>query len=73
MSVFGNWTVGKRLVAGFGLSALTLLMVAAVSYYNINRLIEKFASPGSLIESLQTRRQVPEQGCLFRPAWRQHC
>jgi methyl-accepting chemotaxis protein len=40
MNVFGNWTVGKRLVAGFGLSALTLLMVAAVSYYNISRLIE---------------------------------
>ena len=40
MSVFSNWTVGKRLVAGFGLSALTLVVIAAVSYYNINRLIE---------------------------------
>ncbi len=40
MTMFSNWTVGKRLVAGFGLSALTLLIVAGVAYYNINRLIE---------------------------------
>ena len=40
MTVFSNWTVGKRLVAGFGLSALTLLIVAGVAYYNITRLIE---------------------------------
>src|SRR5882757_2534406 len=40
MSVFGNWTVGKRLVAGFGLSALTLVVISVVSYYNASRLIE---------------------------------
>ena len=40
MNMFSNWTVGKRLVAGFGLSALTLVVIAAVSYYNTNRLIE---------------------------------
>ena len=28
MSLFNNWTVGRRLIAGFGLSALTLVMVA---------------------------------------------
>ena len=40
MSVFGNWTVGKRLLAGFGLSALTLVVISVVSYYNASRLIE---------------------------------
>ena len=40
MTAFSNWTVGKRLVAGFGLSALTLLLISAISYYNIGRLIE---------------------------------
>ena len=40
MIAFNSWTVGKRLVAGFGLSALTLVVIAAVTYYNINRLIE---------------------------------
>ena len=37
---FGNWTVAKRLVVGFGLSALTLVIIAVVSYFNTSRLIE---------------------------------
>ena len=40
MSVFSNWTVGRRLVAGFGLSALTLVLIAVVSYRNAHQLIE---------------------------------
>jgi methyl-accepting chemotaxis protein len=40
MSIFGNWTVGRRLVSGFGLSALTLVLVAVVSYRNAHLLIE---------------------------------
>ena len=40
MHLFSNWTVGRRLVAGFGLSALTLVLVAVVSYRNANLLIE---------------------------------
>jgi methyl-accepting chemotaxis protein len=40
MNFFSNWTVGKRLVAGFGLSALTLVVIAFLAYYNITRLIE---------------------------------
>ena len=40
MDLFSNWTVGKRLVAGFGLSALTLALIAGIAYYNANRLIE---------------------------------
>jgi methyl-accepting chemotaxis protein len=40
MNFFSNWTVGKRLVAGFGLSALTLGVIAIVAYFNITRLIE---------------------------------
>jgi methyl-accepting chemotaxis protein len=43
MTIFSNWTVTKRLVAGFGLSALTLVIIAAVSYYNTSRLIENDA------------------------------
>jgi CHASE3 domain sensor protein len=40
MNAFSNWTVGKRLVAGFGLSALTLVVISIVSYHNASRLIE---------------------------------
>jgi methyl-accepting chemotaxis protein len=39
MNFFSNWTVGKRLLVGFGLSALTLAAIATITYYNINRLI----------------------------------
>ena len=38
--MFANVTVGKRLVAGFGLAAFTLLLIALVSYRNANLLIE---------------------------------
>jgi methyl-accepting chemotaxis protein len=43
MKAFGNWTVGKRLGAGFGLAALTLIVIAMVSYRNANLLIENDA------------------------------
>lgn len=43
MNFFSSWTVGKRLLVGFGLSALTLAVIAAITYYNINRLIENDA------------------------------
>jgi len=43
MSMFSNWTVGRRLVAGFGLSALTLVLIAAISYRNAYLLIENDA------------------------------
>ena len=38
--MFGNWTVGRRLVAAFGLAALTLVVIALISYRNAARLIE---------------------------------
>lgn len=38
--MFSNWTVGKRLVAGFGLSAIVMGLVATVAYLNTNRLVE---------------------------------
>jgi methyl-accepting chemotaxis protein len=38
--MFKNWTVGRRLVVGFTLSALTLMLVAVVSYRNAYLLIE---------------------------------
>ncbi len=40
MSMFSNWTVTKRLVFSFGLAALTLLVIAVISYLNTYRLIE---------------------------------
>ena len=43
MKMFRNWTVGRRLVAGFGLAGLTLLLVIFVSYRNIVGLIENDA------------------------------
>src|SRR6266481_5527316 len=38
--MFSNWTVGRRLVAAFGLAALTLVAIALISYRNASRLIE---------------------------------
>jgi methyl-accepting chemotaxis protein len=38
--MFANLTVGKRLVAGFGVAALTLLLIASISYHNANVLID---------------------------------
>jgi methyl-accepting chemotaxis protein len=38
--MFENMTVSKRLVAGFGLAALTLLLIAGISYRNAGLLIE---------------------------------
>lgn len=43
MTLFSNWTVGKRLAAGFGLSALTLLVISTVSYINASKQIENDA------------------------------
>jgi methyl-accepting chemotaxis protein len=43
MRMFGNWTVGKKLAASFGLAALTLVVIAVVSYRNASRLIENDA------------------------------
>jgi methyl-accepting chemotaxis protein len=40
MNTFSNWTVGKRLIAGFGLSAFTLVVIVVISYLNTSRLIE---------------------------------
>src|SRR5579862_3858985 len=37
--MFGNMTVGKRLIAGFGASALTLVVIAVVSFHNAELLI----------------------------------
>jgi methyl-accepting chemotaxis protein len=52
MKMFSNWTVGKRLAIGFGLAGLTLLVIAFVSYRNINSLI---ANDGWVEHSHQVR------------------
>ena len=41
--MFGNWSVGRRLLAGFGLAGLTLLLIVFVSYRSITGLIENDA------------------------------
>ena len=38
--MFGNLTVGKRLLAAFSVAVVTLALIAAVSYFNVNRQIE---------------------------------
>jgi methyl-accepting chemotaxis protein len=38
--MFANITVGKKLVIGFGLSTLTLVLIVVLSYLNIDRTIE---------------------------------
>jgi CHASE3 domain sensor protein len=38
--MFANLTVGKKLLTGFGVAALTLLLIATISYRNANLLIE---------------------------------
>jgi methyl-accepting chemotaxis protein len=43
MSMFSNWTVARRLIVGFGLAALTLMVIAVASYRNTYRLIENDA------------------------------
>jgi methyl-accepting chemotaxis protein len=36
----GQWTVGKRLGAGFGLALLLLVLIAGVSYWSLSRLVD---------------------------------
>jgi methyl-accepting chemotaxis protein len=38
--MFGNLTVGKRLIVGFGAAAITLIIIAVVSYQNIAVLLD---------------------------------
>jgi CHASE3 domain sensor protein len=57
MSLFSNWTVGRRLIAGFGLSAATLILVAVVSYRNANLLIE---NDGLVEHSHQVRLELAD-------------
>src|SRR5882757_8150272 len=38
--MFDNWTVGRRLAAGFALAGLTLLVIAVVAYRTTSGLIE---------------------------------
>src|SRR4051794_8090451 len=40
LRMFGNLTVGKKLVTGFGLAAFTLVVISTLSYRNASLLIE---------------------------------
>jgi methyl-accepting chemotaxis protein len=57
MTMFSSWTVGRRLVAGFGLAALTLAVIAIVSYRNARDLIENDAL---LAHSQQVRFELAD-------------
>ncbi|HWD58450.1 MAG TPA: methyl-accepting chemotaxis protein [Stellaceae bacterium] len=57
--MFGSWTFAKKLALGYGLAALTLLVIAAVSYRttdelvaNDDRLIESYAFQAALADLL---------------------
>jgi len=71
--MFANLTVGKRLVAGFGLAALTLLLMALVSYRNANLLIDTERWVG---HTYQVRAELADlfstQGRGDRPARLHH-
>jgi methyl-accepting chemotaxis protein len=53
--MFKNWTVGRRLVSGFGVAGLTLVLIAFVSYRSITGLIE---NDGWVEHSNQVRLQL---------------
>jgi CHASE3 domain sensor protein len=38
--MYGHWTFGKRITAGFGFSGLVILLIGIVGYYSAHRLIE---------------------------------
>ncbi len=38
--MLGNWSVNSKLMAGFGLAALVLVLIATTAYRNASRLIE---------------------------------
>jgi methyl-accepting chemotaxis protein len=57
MNMFGNWTVGRRLVAAFGLAALTLVVIALFSYRNASRLIE---NDGWVAHTYQVRTELAD-------------
>jgi CHASE3 domain sensor protein len=43
MSMFSNWTVGRRLIVGFAVAGLTLIIIAVISYRNTYHLIDNDA------------------------------
>jgi methyl-accepting chemotaxis protein len=63
--MFSNWTVGRRLVTGFGLAALTLVLIAAVSYRNTSLLIENDAQ---VAHTYQVRTGLADLVSLLKDA-----
>ncbi len=55
--MFGNWTFGRRLAAGFGLAGLTLVAIAAVSYRNSDALL---ANEQWVTHTQQVRTDIAE-------------
>jgi methyl-accepting chemotaxis protein len=53
--MFANWTVGRRLITGFGLAGLTLVVIALAAYQNITGLI---ANDGQVEHSNQVRIEL---------------
>jgi methyl-accepting chemotaxis protein len=63
--MFANWTVGRRLIAGFGLAALTLVVIAVVSYRNATGLIENDAW---VAHTYQVRTELADLLSQFKDA-----
>jgi CHASE3 domain sensor protein len=55
--MFATMTVSKRLIAGFSLAALTLLLIAGISYRNANLLIE---TEGWVAHTHQVRTELAD-------------
>jgi methyl-accepting chemotaxis protein len=65
MTMFGNWTIGKRLVAGFGLSAATLIAIAFISYRNAALLV---SNDELVAHSFQVRTQLADLLSVMKDA-----
>jgi len=65
MTNFSNWTVGRRLLTGFSLSAATLVVIAVISYFNTTRLIE---NDGWVKHTYQVRRNLEQLLSLMKDA-----
>jgi CHASE3 domain sensor protein len=55
--MFGNWTFGKRVSAGFGFSGIVILLIGIVGYYSTHRLIE---NDKRVSHTHQVRRDLAE-------------
>lgn len=63
--MFRNWTFGRKVALGFGISAVTLLLVAIAGYSSIHRLIENDIL---VSHTHQVRRELANLPSLLKDA-----